>query len=230
MRNIVVLLAAGSGKRFEGEEPKQFLRLEGKLLLEYSMEVFQNHPAIDEIWVVAQAPYFPLMEELLSQKKYSKFLGIIEGGKERHDSTFAAISHLDDYDLEKSNILLHDAARPLITSKIIDNVITALKEHRAVITAIPATDTIVEVSDHKTVASIPDRKVLMNVQTPQGFRLATIRRAFEIAMEDPDFYATDDGGVVFRYLSEEPIFIVAGDLRNIKITYKSNLQQLIINN
>jgi 2-C-methyl-D-erythritol 4-phosphate cytidylyltransferase len=122
-------------------------------------------------------------------------------------------------------VLFHDAARPLLDQRIIADCVRALDAHLAIGVAIPSSDTIVEVRD-AVVTGMPPRETLQRCQTPQGFRLSVIRKAYELADADPQFAAfaaTDDCGIVLRYLPEVPIRVVPGSERNIKITYPSDL-------
>lgn len=221
MKNIAVILAAGTGTRFDSEIPKQYLKLRGKMIIEYSLDAFQIHPLIDEIMVAVQPPFVETIEKLKESGKYGKLSHIIIGGKERHETTRFIIDHCENK--EVCNLLLHDAVRPFITQNTISDVIAALQDHEAVVVAVPAVDTILEVNDEQQVAAIPNRKMIWHAQTPQAFRLATLRLAFEKALQDSHFSATDDGGVVFHYLPQTPIHIVEGLASNIKITYKEDL-------
>ncbi|MDN5744087.1 MAG: SDR family oxidoreductase, partial [Nocardioidaceae bacterium] len=115
-------------------------------------------------------------------------------------------------------LLLHDAVRPLVTPRIIGECFAALETHPAVDVAIPSADTIIEVDAEDTISSIPARDSLRRGQTPQAFRLDVLARAYELADADPDFTATDDCSVVLRYLPDEPIVVVRGDDRNMKVT------------
>lgn len=218
---VAVLLAGGSGSRMGGDRPKQFLEVKGKTILEWTIEAFHQHPGIDEIAIVSRADSMEEVRRLALP--YPKVRRILKGGKERYDSSLAAIKAYED---DSCRILLHDAVRPLVTQRIITDCIEALNRYQAVDVAIPSTDTIIEVSDEGTINRIPVRSTLRNVQTPQGFHRGTIRKAYEIALQDPHFQTTDDCGVVFRYLPETPICVVEGDTRNIKITYPQDLTLL----
>lgn len=221
MKTIGVVLAAGSATRFEGEVPKQFLEVNGKMILEYALSCFQQHPLIDEIVLVVQESHKPLLLPLKEIRVYDKMQRVITGGKERHLSTWSVIEALKEE--KELNILFHDAARPLVNSDIITRVVEALAFHKAVVPAIPVTDTILEVSSEKKLIRVPDRKRLSSAQTPQGFKLSIIRRAFEKGMQEPTFSATDDSGVVSRYLPEIPVHIVDGAVENKKITFKDDI-------
>ena len=215
MKHIAAVLAGGSGQRFGGNTPKQFLELNGKPLIDHSIEVFQIHPDIDEIILVVPKDYIAAMEYY--KTAYSKVKKIVAGGKERYQSSLAVIQAYEDHN--NINMLLHDAARPMITQKMISDVIAALKDYMAVIVVVPSTDTIIQSKKGKVVNAVFNRLIMYQVQTPQGFRLSVLHKAFALALQDPDFRVTDDGSVVFNYLPHEPVAIVKGDPLHTKITY-----------
>lgn len=224
--NVAVLLAGGSGKRMGGPEPKQFIVVAGRTILEHSIRAFSQHPDIDEIVIVSHADFLDRVREIAVP--YPKVRHIVPGGKERYDSTLAALriygeSGGTEAKFHATNILIHDAVRCLVSQRIISDCIRALGTYQAVDVAIPCTDTIIEINAEGSITRIPPRASLRNVQTPQGFHLPTIRSAYDIGLKDPNFTTTDDCGVVHRYLPAVPIFVVDGDSTNIKITYPEDL-------
>lgn len=223
--NVAVLLAGGSGRRMGGPEPKQFITIHGRSILEHSIRAFHNHAEIDEIVIVAHADYIDRIKDIAGP--YPKVKHIVPGGKERYDSSLAAIAIYKNGELgaksEELNLLIHDAVRPLVSQRIISDCIAALTTYKAVDVAIPCTDTIVEVNKDGHICHITPRTMLRNVQTPQCFRLETIADAYEKGLADPQFITTDDCGVVHRYLPQEPIYVVEGDTTNIKVTYPEDL-------
>jgi 2-C-methyl-D-erythritol 4-phosphate cytidylyltransferase len=222
MRTVAVVLAAGSGLRFGAAVPKQLLPLAGRALLEHSVSAFEQAPGVDAILVVMAPGHAGQVRELLTERGYGKVTGVIEGGVTRPESTRRAIAELGS---AECNVLFHDAARPLLDQQTIARCVAALHDHRAVGVAVPASDTIVVVRDG-VMTNMPYRDTLRRCQTPQGFRLSVIRQAHQLAMADPgyaDLAATDDCGVVLRYLPEVPVAVVSGSERNIKITYPDDL-------
>ena len=218
--NIALLLAGGAGARLETETPKQFIPVAGKTIMEHTLDVFEQHPHIDEIVVVINAQYKAEMEKILQNGNYLKVKKIVQGGTERHNSSIAAIEACQDF--PNANLIIHDAVRPMIDSETITKVITALEKYNAVTVAIPTTDTIYFVEDNH-IQHIPDRKKLMQAQTPQAFKQHIIHKAYQAAFQQSDFSATDDCGVVVKYIPHEPIFVVQGTPRNLKITHKEDL-------
>jgi len=213
-KNIAVILAGGAGKRFGGDRPKQLLPLaDGRSVLSHALDAFAACSCIDEVIVVMHADYMDEVHAAFPQVRF------VPGGRERWESSWNAIRFIGDADC---NILLHDAARPFVSRQIIEDVCRALEDHEAVTVAVPATDTIYEVNDG-LLNRIPDRRTMMRAQTPQAFRLNVIRHAYEIAIQDPTLQATDDCGIVHRYLPDTPVFIVPGEEANRKITFKEDI-------
>jgi ribitol-5-phosphate 2-dehydrogenase (NADP+) / D-ribitol-5-phosphate cytidylyltransferase len=222
MRTVAVVLAGGSGERFGTSVPKQLLPLAGRPLIEYSVTAFDAAPAVDSVLVVMAAGHTGQVREALAGGGYRKLAGVIPGGPSRVESTRCAIEALGG---EECDVLFHDAARPLVDQRIIADCVAALASHRAVGVAVPSADTIAVVSDG-TMTAVPRRDSLVRMQTPQGFRLSVIRRAHELAAADPrfgDLPATDDCGIVLRYLPDVPVHIVPGSERNLKITFPRDL-------
>ena len=186
------------------------------------MAAFERAPGVDEILIVMAPGHTEQVRGLLADRGYGKVTGVIEGGATRPESTRRAIAALGP---GEADVLFHDAARPLLDQPTIAGCLRALRDHRAVGVAVPASDTIVVVQDG-IMTSMPHRESLRRCQTPQGFRLSVIRRAHELALADPghaDLTATDDCGVVLRYLPDVPVAVVPGSERNIKITYPHDL-------
>ena len=218
--NIAVILAGGSGSRFGRDLPKQFLKVAGKKVIEHTIDVFEHNDLIDEIAVVTQPEYIADVEQLVVNNHYRKVRKILVGGKERYHSSLSAINA---YTEDTDNLIFHDAVRPLVNDRIINDCIEALKEYDAVDVAIPVADTIIQVDDTDCINAIPTRSLLRSGQTPQCFKRGVINRAYEIAMQDPNFVTTDDCGVVRKYLPETPVYVVKGEVFNMKITYKEDL-------
>lgn len=223
--NIAVVLAGGSGHRFGTAMPKQFLPLAGKTVIEHSVEAFEQCAAIDEIAVVMNADYLPQMQEIINRNGWKKVRKLLTGGAERHLSTLSAINAYEG--CSDINLIFHDAARPAVSQRIVEEVVKALQGHSAVAVAIPSTDTVFEVTDTgEFITAIPSRSRLRCAQTPQAFHIDVIREAYRRALQDPDFTSTDDCGVLLKYCPEVPIFIVLGEVSNMKLTYPDDAVML----
>jgi len=222
MHTVAVVLAGGTGERFGTSVPKQLLPFAGRPLIEHSVAAFDGAPAVDAVLVVMAASHAAQAREALAAGGYRKLAGVITGGPTRVESTRRAIEELGN---SECDVLFHDAARPLVDQRIIADCAAALATHRAVAVAVPSSDTIAVVADG-AMTDMPRRDSLMRLQTPQGFRLSVIRRAHELAATDPrfgDLPATDDCGIVLRYLPEISVHIVPGSERNLKITFPGDL-------
>src|SRR3984885_583388 len=216
---VAVVLGGGTGTRFGAAMPKQLLTLNGKTLVEHCVAAFAAVPGIDEILLVMPSAYHDEAKRLVGDQVGA----IIAGGATRPDSVRNALAHIGArHDQADTGVLIHDAARPLVTQQIIAACVAALHDHDALGTAVPTSDTILAVANG-AIAHVPPRETLYRAQTPQGFRLETIAKAHALAAADPAFQPTDDCGVVLRYLPDVPVHIVQGSERNIKVTYPSDL-------
>lgn len=220
MKNIAVVLAGGVGSRLNAGIPKQFLKVAGMTVIEHTISVFQHHPLIDEIAIVANEAYHVKIQEYVIKNQFRKVKKILMSGNERH---FSSLSAIKAYEFEgECKLIFHDAVRPLLNPYIVSQVIEALDEYGAVDVAIPSADTIIEVNENNIITHIPQRKKLRRGQTPQGFRLGVIKEAYSVALKDPTFVTTDDCGVVLKYLPNQPVFVVPGEDVNMKLTYKED--------
>ncbi|WP_026118947.1 IspD/TarI family cytidylyltransferase [Nocardiopsis ganjiahuensis] len=226
-RVIAAVLAGGVGARMGGPSPKQLLPLEGRPIIEHSIAAFEASPEVDEIVVMMVDAYVGRVEDIVADAGFTKVSRVLPGGATRTDTSYAALSamaHAAGSDLA----LLHDAARPLVSRETIGACVAALGSAGAVGVAVPSADTVVRVAPGRgggeVIAATPDRSRLRRMQTPQGFRLDVARRAYALAMADPELAATDDCGVVLRYLPEEEVRIVPGEEANIKVTNPGDVE------
>ncbi len=215
-RTVAVLLAGGIGVRVGLGIPKQLIKIAGKAIVQHTLEAMNASPIIDEIIIVMNAGAIDQLDSLMDRERFPKLTRIIPGGATRNDSTLAALEVLGDD--PNTKVLFHDAVRPFVDDRILEDCVEALDRYDAVDTAIPSADTIIQVDSSFQITGIPDRSTLRRGQTPQAFRAGTIRRAYELAAKDPGFHATDDCGVVFTYLPDTPIFVVEGTAENMKVT------------
>jgi len=216
LRNVAVVLAGGTGTRVGLSIPKQLIKIAGKPIIEHTIAAMQQSPLVDEIIVLMTPGYLDEVRAIVRNGGYDKVTQILEGAGTRNDTTATALAALGE---EECNVLLHDAVRPLVSQTIIAANVEALKTHQAVDTAIPSADTVIQVqAEAETIADVLPRHLLRRGQTPQSFRLSTIRAAYANAVLDPAFTATDDCTVVLRYLPGVDIAVVPGHERNMKVT------------
>jgi 2-C-methyl-D-erythritol 4-phosphate cytidylyltransferase len=225
-RTVAVILAAGRGERTGLERPKQLLKLAGRPIIEHTIDAFQRNSSIDEILVVTNRDCTDAIESIVASQRLTKVKSVILGGSERYESSLAAIAATEHLCRTYSvKLVFHDAVRPLVSDRIISDVVDALDHYNAVDVVVPTTDTIVSADPiSNTIEFIPDRTKLHNGQTPQGFAHETIKCAYEIALKDKEFKTTDDCGVVLKYLPSEKNYLVRGEQENIKLTYAEDLQ------
>ena len=218
MKNISIILASGSGSRFGGKLPKQFHLIDGKTVLEHSILAFNNNQLIDKIIVVANPNFLIETQQIAS--KFNKVSKVINGGETRQQSSYNGVFAVDD---TFANVLIHDAARPFVSNSIINNCINALKNYKAVNTAIEMSDTVIEVNENNIIKSVPNRKMLRRCQTPQCFDIQIIKQAHTLAKENNFNNATDDCTLVLKYNLAD-IIVVEGSPDNKKITYTSDIK------
>ncbi|MCP4130642.1 MAG: 2-C-methyl-D-erythritol 4-phosphate cytidylyltransferase [bacterium] len=214
-----IVLAGGVGARMGSDIPKQFLEVLNKPIIVYTLEAFQNHSTIDGIIVVIHRDHIDKIEHFKEQYKLSKILSVIPGGETRQDSSFNALSGFsfapDDV------LLLHDAVRPFITDEIISRCIEETRTNGAVGVCVNTNDTIFRSDPHGMIDSIPDRDMLRNAQTPQGFRYKIIKDSHEYARANNFAQSTDDIRLVLN--NNNRVKIIPGSYENIKITTPNDL-------
>lgn len=216
MKNYGIILASGTGNRYHSDIPKQFVKIAGKTVFEHTIEIFEKAKDIDEIIIVITPEYRHIGENILMRNNYKKVVKLLNGGETRKESSSIAINSIED---EEANVIIHDCARPFLSQRIIEDCVEALKKYDAVDVAIPSADTIIKVNDN-IIESIPERKYLRRGQTPQCFKLSTIKKAHELSKGDNNF--TDDCGLIVKYGLGE-VYVVEGEGENIKITYPEDI-------
>ncbi|ASU85521.1 2-C-methyl-D-erythritol 4-phosphate cytidylyltransferase [Nocardiopsis gilva YIM 90087] len=231
-RVTAAVLAGGTGTRMGGELPKQLLPLAGRPIIEHAIAAFCAAPDVDDVIVVMVEEQVPEVEKIVADAGLGsgtggKVTAILPGGATRTASSHTALRALDarpGTDL----VLLHDAARPLVSAGTIRRCVGALAEVGAAGVAVPSSDTVVAVepgaSGGEAIRDVPPRTSLRRMQTPQGFRLDVLRRAYELALADPGLVATDDCGVVLRYLPDEEVRVIEGEESNIKVTNPGDVE------
>lgn len=212
-----IIAAAGSGSRMGGDKPKQFLNVDGIPVIAKTYRAFADCDMIDVIYVVTGEDMMQQcknhMVPYLDTKQLKKFGGIVSGGKERQDSVYNALIAVKEQG-GVDYVLIHDAARPFVTGKIIETTVKAAESRDAAIVCVRPKDTI------RTVDETLDRRSLMIVQTPQGFRFDLLMNAYEKAYAD-GYYGTDDASLVER-IGVHPA-LVEGSYANIKLTTREDL-------
>ena len=215
--NGVVIVAAGTGSRMNMGINKQFIKLEGKEIIAYTIEKFYNNSNIEDIVVVVKEDESEFFKKEILDKYNFKNVKIAYGGKERQDSVYNGLKLLD----EKCDVvLIHDGARPFVSDKIIDKSIEEAKEHKAIVVGVPVKDTIKVIDNDKNIVDTPNGSVLWAVQTPQTFDYNILIDAYKDAFKNK-FYGTDDAMLVERIGYK--VKMLEGSYNNIKITTQEDL-------
>lgn len=214
-RVTAVILAAGQGKRMNMPVAKQFLMLEDKPVLYYSIKAFEDSGIDDVVLVCGKGQIDYCQENIVKPYGFKKVKQIIEGGEERYDSVYHALQKIEATDY----VLIHDGARPFISSLLINEVIEVVAEDKACIVAAPVKDTI-KIAREGWISETPSRALMWSAQTPQAFEYQSIKRAYDELYKKDIAVRKDitDDAMVYEIFIGLPVKIVKGDYYNIKIT------------
>ena len=222
---VAIILAAGSGSRMNSKKNKQYMEVQGKPLLYYSLQAFQESE-VEEIIVVTKKEDMEFCQkELIDKYKFTKVIQLVEGGKERYESVYEGLKVVNP----DSYVLIHDGARPMVSIDLISRVMKDVIKHKACIAAVPVKDTIKRISmDGKVVESL-NRSALQLIQTPQAFPAKKLLEAYSfmfstisVLKNHSELTITDDSMIMETY-GKQVVYTVMGDYKNIKITTKEDL-------
>lgn len=223
---FAAVLAGGKGTRMGNvEKPKQFMELAGKPIIAHTIEKFAIHPELQAIIVLTPKQWVNHTKDIV--RKYiphHSHIFVIEGGVSRNDTVMNAIGFIEnEFELTDDTIILtHDSVRPFVSHRIISENIAAAKIHSACNTVIPAVDTIVESMDGISITSIPDRAHMYQGQTPQTFHAKKLKQMYESLSEEEKVTLTDACKIMV--LKKEEVFMIPGEVSNIKITYPYDIK------
>ena len=218
-RCTAIVLAAGQGKRMHSKIQKQFLEIEGKPVLYYSLHCFQESPLIRDIILVTGEEMISYCEqEIVKKYGFSKVRKVTAGGKERYDSVYAGLLCCQDTDY----VYINDGARPFITEEMVQRGYEAVKRNNACVMGMPSKDTVKLADSSGYVKETPDRKIVWNIQTPQIFSYDLIRGAYE-SIRKKDMTGVTDDAMVVEQETGTKILLVEGSYQNIKITTPEDL-------
>ena len=218
------ILAGGIGSRMGNEKPKQYINIGGKPIILHTIEKFCLCSDFEEILILCPKDWIEYTKGLV--KKHigeGKSIKVLEGGSTRNETIMNAVNYIEKSgNLDENTIVVtHDAVRPYVTYRIIKDNIEAAKMFGACDTVIPATDTIVESSDEKTISAIPNRANLYQGQTPQSFKAIKLKELYEALGDDEKAILTDAAKIFV--IKGETVSLVRGENSNIKITYPYDL-------
>ena len=216
-----IIVAAGSGLRMKSARPKQYLELAGLPVLTRTLMVFDDHPGIENIFLVVSPGEIEFCrEKILSKARWEKEIILVPGGKERQDSVYEGLKAAGGYMEDDDIILIHDGVRPLVAQELITACIACAEKSGACIPGIPASDTLKQVNSDGMIVSTVSRENIWFAQTPQAFSLKRIREGFEYAFANR-LSLTDDAAVLEMY--GLPVRMIPGKRNNIKITTPEDL-------
>ena len=221
MKNYVILLAGGVGKRMGTDIPKQFLEVDGKPIIVYSIENFQKNPQIEKIVVVCVKDWIDKTWELVKKYSLSKVEWIIEGGATGHDSIRNGVFFLKDKVDPDDHIIVHDAVRPVLPQKAIDEVIRVSHEKGNASSSIECHPPIVYTEDHESGITDVDREHVMLTASPQAFKYSLALKCYEQA-EAEDYHTSTFTSSLLIHCHER-VYFAKGTSCNIKITRKEDL-------
>ena len=224
--NIALILAAGSGTRMgNADKPKQFLPIHGKPLMVHTIEAFEINDDVDKIVIVTNEQFIDQVKVWCKQYDLGKVRDVVAGGNSRQISVYNGWKAVEELVSSPDDIIvIHDAARPLISQKIINDNIEVCKKFGAVDTVIKASDTIIRSKDNEIISDIPNRNELYQGQTPQTFKFKIIKEAHEKALKEAIPNVTDDAKLVLSFGID--VRLVEGSAQNFKITTVDDLMML----
>jgi len=216
MANIAMLIAGGLGNRMHQDIPKQFLTVNEKPVIVYTLEAFQNHPEIDVIAVVCIEGWENILHAYAKQFNITKLKYVIPGGKNGQDSIRNGIFELEKYFKREDIVLIHDAIRPMVSAEIISDCIVKTKKYGNAIAVIPCAEAMLQTEDGVISNGSYSRERLRRTQTPQGFTIGKIgdahRKALEVGITNSVASCT-----LMIELGEQ-VYFSAGSEKNIKLT------------
>jgi len=208
-----IVLAAGKGARMNSDIPKQYLTLLGKPVLFYSLQAFEESNVDEVILVTGRGEQEYCQKEIIEKYQLKKVTHIVEGGAERYHSVLCGLRAAEG----AAYVLIHDGARPLVSSDVINCAIDTVKETGACVVGMPVKDTVQLVDSNEVICSTPDRRYTWIAQTPQCFTYELALSSYNKAIEIGDKTITDDAMVVQRY-GEARVRMLEGGYENIKVT------------
>ena len=220
---IAIIFAGGSGVRMGAGKPKQFLEVDGRPIIIHTLDIFENHPRVDEIHIACKEDYIDKLKKLVSRYDISKVRSIVPGGSTGMGSIYNALKSAAECNKEDAIVLIHDGVRPCISAKLIDEVIDTANENGAAVTCTPLFETPIISKGGEIVEETPARADCYTAQAPQAFRLGTVLKAHEITRRNnPEYKGFVDNCTLMKSLGMA-VPIVKGPRSNIKVTTPEDL-------
>ncbi|MZQ75512.1 MAG: NTP transferase domain-containing protein [Peptoclostridium sp.] len=220
--NIALIIAGGSGQRMHQDIPKQFINVQDKPIIIYTMEAFQNHPDIDAIEVVCLNGWQEILIAYAKQFNISKLSGVVSGGATGQESIRNGVYAIGEKFGEEDIVLVHDAIRPMVTAEVISDNIARCRQYGSAIAVIPCAEAMLETDDKICSESSYDREKLMRTQTPQAFPLGKLIWAHKEAQKRGITNSVASCTLMIEL--GEKLFFSAGSEKNIKLTTPEDIE------
>ena len=224
--NLAIVFAGGSGVRMGSSVPKQFLELCGKPVLAHTLELFELHPRVDGIYLVAHADYLAEVKALAERFGISKLRGVTAGGSSAQESIYNGLTFAAARESPNAIVLLHDGVRPYVLPEVISANIEAVEKYGSAITYTPCYETIVLSRDGAAIDTIPCRRESYAAQAPQSFRLCDILAAHARIRARQEGYADMVDQATICFTLGIPVHLVPGNRGNVKITTPEDIVTL----
>lgn len=223
----VIVLSAGRGTRMNSQVPKQYLMLEGRPVLYYSLQTFQQSMAEEIILVCGEEDLEFCRHEIVEKYHFTKVTAVIPGGRERYHSVCCGLEKLAQSSKKPDYVMIHDGARPCVDQEIIMRCAHAVEQNQSCVAGMPVKDTIKIADEHQLAIDTPNRSLVWQIQTPQVFAFPLIFQAYQHLLkseQDGNRVSVTDDAMVLETVMNKQVRLVEGSYRNIKITTPEDLE------
>lgn len=217
-----VILMAGVGKRMNSDVPKQYIQIDNKPVVYYTIKAFEQSNVDDIVLVTGETEIEYCAKKIVQYFNFNKVTEIVAGGKERYNSVHNGLQAVHN----SKYVLIHDGARPCVTSEQINDMIEHVRINKACIMGVPSKDTIKIIDKEKNITMSPDRDIIWQAQTPQAFEFEGIMNAYSQVIENNDQFLTDDAQVWSLY-NCMPVKMIEGAYENIKVTTPFDMEIVV---
>lgn len=226
-RYAAIVLSAGKGARMNSEVPKQYLMLDGKPVLYYSLHTFQQSRIENIILVSGREDITYCQDEIVQKYQFTKVSAIVPGGRERYHSVYCGLRELEKLHQAPDYVMIHDGARPFVSQEIIERCADAVEQSQACVAGMPVKDTIKIADRHQFAVETPARSLVWQIQTPQVFAFPLILQAYRELLESEESgesVSVTDDAMVLETVLQKQVRLVEGSYKNIKITTPEDLE------
>lgn len=220
--NIALILAGGTDSRFKMEIPKQFVNVNNRPIIVYTLQKFQEHPEVDEIIISCLEGWQELVRAYAKQFNITKLTEIIPGGKDAQDSTYRGLKLISSKMISGDIVIIHDAIRPMVSEKLITDSIRTCRSHRMGVAATYIMDTIMHSQNGKEGYKSINRSEIMKIQTPQSFEFEYIWNLHQRAIKEQILGAWDNSSMLTKL--EEKVYFSKGSDLNLKINSVEDIE------